>query len=86
MSDYEARRLVYLNFRAWQEAGLPVGAQSAGIKPYNDKTNHLAWLLGRAKRFPDEMSEAEVAACHALSGPHGYSYYRMLLARRCADG
>jgi len=51
------------------------------------KPLELARLLGHESY--DEMkyrfSQQDVAICRALAGPHGFTIYKMLLARKCDD-
>jgi len=44
----------------------------------------LAWLLEykNYKGMKDNFNDKDASICRALSGPHGYTIYKMLLAKR----
>lgn len=86
VEDHILRAAVYEKFKDWQVG--TVGKEGP-LKFYNEKARHLCWLTGRDRPYQGHgydnalpMTDNERAICEAIAGPHGYAYYRALLARR----
>lgn len=79
---YGLRTAVYNVFSKWEQKGLlRVAAEAADHGP-----RHLWKLIYGDKLggfYPGmTMDDRAVEICRGLAGPHGWAYYKMLLARR----